>query len=84
MRAFDIWDLRGAFDQFLRQAARLIAKDPFSSDAEELNKLSDPESIAGKLAFAPPQQGDQLAQRIATCSPLAPEYAYYIGRNTTK
>jgi hypothetical protein len=26
--AFDIWDLQGAFDQFLRQAARLIAKDP--------------------------------------------------------
>ena len=27
-RLFDIWDLQGAFDQFLRQAARLIAKDP--------------------------------------------------------
>jgi hypothetical protein len=27
-RVFDIWDLQGAFDQFLRQAARLIAKDP--------------------------------------------------------
>jgi hypothetical protein len=26
-RVFDIWDLQGAFDQFLRQA-RLIAKDP--------------------------------------------------------
>ena len=27
-RVFDIWDLQGAFDQFLRQAARLITKDP--------------------------------------------------------
>ncbi len=27
-RVFDIWDLQGAFDQFLRQATRLIAEDP--------------------------------------------------------
>jgi hypothetical protein len=26
-RVFDIWDLQSAFDQFLRQAARLLAKD---------------------------------------------------------
>jgi hypothetical protein len=46
-RVFDIWDLQGAFDQFLRQAARLIRLgSTFSSAAEELNKLSDPESIA--------------------------------------
>ena len=34
--------------------------------------------MARKLAFAPPQQRDQLAQWITTCSPHAPEYAYYI------
>jgi len=46
-RVFDMWDLQGAFDQFLRQAARLIRLgSTFSSAAEELNKLSDPESIA--------------------------------------
>jgi hypothetical protein len=27
-RVFDIWDLQGPFDQFLRNAARPIAKDP--------------------------------------------------------
>ena len=27
-RAFDIWDLQGPFDQFLRKDGRLIAKDP--------------------------------------------------------
>jgi hypothetical protein len=54
----------------------------FSSAAEELNKLADPEPIARKLPFAPPEQRDQLAQwlpkRFTTCSPNAPEYAYYI------
>jgi len=41
---------RGPLDQFLR--------GPLA--AEELNSLSDPESIAGKLACAP-EQSDQLA-----------------------
>jgi hypothetical protein len=70
-RVFDIWDLQGAFDQFLRQAARLIVKDPhFLQPRKNSNNLSDPESIAGSWPSLPAQR-DQLAQWLPSGSPLA-------------
>lgn len=61
-RVFDIWDLPGAFDQFPTSGSAPSLRIHIFVAAEELNKLSDPESIARKLAFALPEQRDQLAE----------------------
>ncbi len=61
-RVFDIWDLPGAFDQFPTSGSAPSLRIHIFVAAEELNKLSDPESVARKLAFALPEQRDQLAE----------------------
>jgi hypothetical protein len=71
-RVFDIWDLQGAFDQFLLQAALLIAKGPhFPQPPKNSINFQIQNLYTRKLAFAPPDERDQLAQWLLSDSPLA-------------
>lgn len=55
-----------------REAASLIASDlHFPQPPKNSIELSDLESVARKLAFAPPGQRDQLAKWLRSGSPLA-------------
>jgi hypothetical protein len=86
-RVFDIWDLQGAFDQFLRQAAPLVARDPHFPQPPKNSIIFQIQNLLPESSLSPLRnRGINLpvvAQRFTTCSPNAPECAYYLPEPTT-
>jgi hypothetical protein len=63
-RVFDIWDLQGAFDQFLRQAAPLVAKDRHFPPPPK-NSIIQIQNLLPETSLSP------LRNRGSTCPVVA-------------